>query len=57
MSDERDNMTSVTERPAAGRGLGRWGAVAALIVAGIVLFFVYGRQARPAVEPSIEAGP
>jgi hypothetical protein len=37
-----------------GSELLRWLAVAALIVAGIGLFFYFARSTRPVVPPSVE---
>jgi hypothetical protein len=41
----------------AGSELVRWMVVAALIVAGIGLFFYFAPSTKPAVPPSVEESP
>jgi hypothetical protein len=41
----------------AGSELARWIVVAALIIAGIGLFFYFAPSTRPAVPPSVEESP
>jgi hypothetical protein len=36
-----------------GAGLARWAVVALLVVAGVALFFLYGGDTRPVVEPVV----
>jgi hypothetical protein len=46
--DEREEVTL--------RGLSRWLLLAALVLAGLGLYFAFGRTAQPVVqEPSLEA--
>jgi hypothetical protein len=40
-----------------GSELFRWIVVAALIIAGIVLFLVFAPSTKPAVPPSVEESP
>ncbi len=37
-----------------GLDLARWAIVAAMIVAGVALFFLYAGKTRPVVEPSVQ---
>ena len=41
----------------AGSELFRWMVVAALIIAGIVLFLYFAPSTQPAVPPSVEESP
>jgi hypothetical protein len=44
MTEEREEVTL--------RGLARWLVIAAFVLAGVALYFVYGRDATPVV-PSV----
>lgn len=41
----------------SGSELVRWLVVAAMIIAGIALFFYFAPSTRPAVPPSVEESP
>jgi hypothetical protein len=47
----------MNERPAPSRGpeMGRWLAVAALILAGLVLYFWFAPSSPPAAPPVVES--
>lgn len=49
MSDERT--------PAGSTGLGRWLLVAALVVIGVVLYFIFAPDSRPVATPSVQEVP
>ncbi len=49
MSDERTTV--------GGAELGRWLLVAALVVIGIALYFVYAPHSRPVATPSVQEAP
>ncbi len=45
----------MTDDPAVARGLalGRWLFVAALLLAGLALFFIYGPASEPPARPAV----
>ena len=45
MPDDKNGMS--------GAGLGRWLLVLVVIVAGIVLFFVFGPSTAPTITPAV----
>jgi uncharacterized BrkB/YihY/UPF0761 family membrane protein len=49
MDDDRVTLT--------GSELVRWMVVAAVIIAGIALFFYFAPSTKPAVPPSVQEGP
>ena len=49
MDDDRVTLT--------GSELVRWMVVAAVIIAGIALFFYFAPSSRPAVPPSVQEAP
>ena len=49
MDDDRVTMS--------GSDLVRWMVVAAVIIAGIVLFFYFAPSTKPAVPPSVQEAP
>ena len=49
MSDERTTV--------GGGELGRWMLVAALVVVGVVLYFIFAPDSRPVATPSIQEAP
>jgi hypothetical protein len=49
MTDERTEIR--------GGEIGRWLLVAALVVIGIVLYFVFAPDSRPVATPSVQEAP
>ena len=49
MDDDRQELS--------GSELIRWLIVAAIIIAGIALFFYFGPSSKPAVPPSVQESP
>jgi len=49
MSDERTTV--------GGSELGRWLLVAALVVVGIVFYFIFAPASRPVAPPSLQEAP
>jgi hypothetical protein len=49
MSDEQKEIR--------GMELGRWLLIAALVVAGIALYFVFAPDSRPIATPSVQEAP
>lgn len=49
MNDER--------RVVGGAEMGRWLLVAALVVIGVILYFIFAPDSRPVATPSVQEGP
>ena len=49
MTDERTEIR--------GAEMGRWLLVAALVVVGVILYFVFAPDSRPVATPSVQEAP